>query len=139
MARFRPKTTKAGTALGLLLSLVAVSFSEARGGCVFPHALAGPAERNHFEMLAGTGALGAIPAAPEPSRNPLSPCAGLRCSGDPVPLPSSAPSPTTQRVETWGKLSAPPPVLDRSAATLPLDESVSHGEDHDRSPFRPPR
>jgi hypothetical protein len=140
MGRTRPTTVAIPSALGVLLTLAAfgvVSPAGARAGCVYPHS-AGGGGPAHFDLLALAGAPDVegneAPAAP-PSP---SPCAGLRCSGDPAaPLPSGTVA--VPRAELWGCLMSPMPRETRPGFRRLLDDLDAHPSHGGPTTFRPPR
>lgn len=127
------------SAAGALLALLAVGLAApgARAGCIFPHQATGGGPA-HLDHLAMAGALSGIDEDPAGPARPLSPCAGLRCSGDPAPSAPSVPV-ASPRAEHWGCLAAPVVATDPTAIPLPVSEPSARPSHRGPAPFHPPR
>jgi hypothetical protein len=128
------------TAAGALLAFLALGVlgpAGARAGCLYPHGTAPGRGVAHLDALALAGALSvpiedAIPAAP------VSPCAGLRCSGEPAPSAPSAPV-VPPRSQDWGCLAGALSDPDPSSSPLPVGGPAVRPRHGGPSLFHPPR
>lgn len=128
------------TTAGVLSALLAVSLvapGAARAGCLHPLAAAASQGPAHLDLLATAGALAAL-ADETPPSPPVSPCAGLRCSGEPAPVPSPVTT-AIPRAVPWGLLAGQDCSADPTGRPLPPGTLVLHPTHGGPSPFHPPR
>lgn len=136
--------TAAGASLAVAVLLCAWQ-SKAEAGCRLPHGTpwrhAMPSQAlgtAHLELLAETGILdfGFADRAP---LVPNSPCAGLRCSDDPLPWGPNAPVNIAPGAEHWGCLRPPDESPASGAEARSIDEPAARPSHPGLSLFRPPR
>lgn len=91
----------------------------------------------HLDLLADAG--GIEPSDASAPLVPISPCAGLKCSGEgPIPTSPTTPIPSL-RSERWGALTAIAPPAAAGARLIAFDTSRPRPIQTGSSLFRPPR
>ena len=126
----------AGVLLALLVYGVAWP-SGAQAGCLYTHGTAPGRGVAHLDRLAQAGALSLPIDEPDPPA-PATPCAGMRCSNDPAPVPPEPPSPH-RATEQWGYLVDLASGPDITSSPFPCDDPAVRPRHRGVSPFHPPR